>query len=65
MVELNVLEGVKTLEQKSVVLEAMQERGLEVHGLIYDVGSGVLREVDTNESEAVIKARFAAFKTDA
>lgn len=65
MVELNVVEGVKTLKQKSVVLEAMQERGMQVHGLIYDVGTGLLREVDTNESDAAIKARLAAFNTQA
>lgn len=65
MVELNVLEGVRTLKQKNVVLEAIQERGLQVHGVIYDVGSGVVREVGTNEPEAVIKARLTAFKTDA
>ncbi|KAL3479090.1 carbonic anhydrase [Aspergillus californicus] len=46
LVELNVLAGVKTLKQKSVVLEAMQ-KGLEVHGLVYDVGTGILRELDT------------------
>lgn len=65
MVELNVEEGVKALKQKSVVLEAMQERGMQVHGLIYDVGTGLLREVDTNESDAAIKARLAAFNTQA
>ncbi|PYH40827.1 carbonic anhydrase [Aspergillus saccharolyticus JOP 1030-1] len=64
LVELNVHEGVKTLKQKSVVLDAMQERGLRVHGLIYDVGSGVLRELDTDEPEAAIKARLTSFKTD-
>ncbi|KAI2836854.1 hypothetical protein CBS63078_9259 [Aspergillus niger] len=64
LVELNVLEGVKLLKEKSVVLEAIQERGLQVHGLIYDVGSGVLRELDTDESEEAIKARLTSFKTD-
>ncbi|KAA8648718.1 hypothetical protein EYZ11_004242 [Aspergillus tanneri] len=65
LVELNVEEGVKLLRQKNVVLEAMQERGLQVHGLIYDVGSGMLRELDTNESEEAIKARLVSFKTEA
>ncbi|PYH77034.1 carbonic anhydrase [Aspergillus uvarum CBS 121591] len=64
LVELNVQEGVKTLKQKSVVLDAIQERGLRVHGLIYDVGSGVLRELDTDEPEEAIKARLTSFKTD-
>ncbi|GIJ81937.1 carbonic anhydrase [Aspergillus pseudoviridinutans] len=65
LAELNVKEGLKALTQKSVVLEAMQERGLQVHGLIYDVGSGVLRELDTAEPEDAIKARLTSFKTDA
>lgn len=64
MVELNVQEGVDILKQKSVVLEAMQERGLQVHALIYDVGSGVLRELNTDETEESIKARLVSFKTD-
>lgn len=64
MVELNVLEGVKALKQKSVVIEAMNERGLKVHGVVYDVGSGVLRELECAESEESAKARVAAFKTE-
>lgn len=46
LAELNVLAGVETLKQKTVVLEAMQ-KGMQVHGLVYDVGSGVLQELDT------------------
>lgn len=65
LVELNVREGLSVLKQKGVVLEAMQERGLQVHGLIYEVGSGVLRELDTQEPEDVIKARLACFNTEA
>ncbi|KAL2823939.1 carbonic anhydrase [Aspergillus cavernicola] len=62
LTELNVIAGVKTLKQQSVVLEAMQ-KGLKVHGLVYDVGSGVLQELDTSESDEVVKKRFASFKT--
>ena len=64
LAELNVHEGVKILKQKSVVLEATQERGLQVHGLIYDVGSGVLRPLDTNESEETLKARLVSYRTE-
>ncbi|KAI9933027.1 hypothetical protein ASPWEDRAFT_34041 [Aspergillus wentii DTO 134E9] len=63
LVELNVQEGVKTLKQKSVILEAIEERGLQVHGVIYDVGTGSIHELDTKESEETIKSRFEAFKT--
>ncbi|KAL5336811.1 carbonic anhydrase [Aspergillus crustosus] len=62
LVELNVLEGVKTLKRKSVVLEAMHN-GLKVHGLVYDVGSGVLQELDTSESDEVVSRRFTSFQT--
>lgn len=65
LVELNVLEGVKALKQKSVVLEAIQERGLQVHGVVYDVGSGVVRELETKESEEVDKGREVSYKTEA
>ncbi|KAE8148774.1 carbonic anhydrase [Aspergillus avenaceus] len=65
MAELNVREGVKLLKQKGVVLEAMQERGLQVHGLMFDVASGVLRDLDTNDSEEDIKKRLVAFHTEA
>lgn len=65
LVELNVREGLNVVTQKSVVLDAIQERGLKVHGLIYDVGSGVLRELDTQDSQDAIRARLVAFKTDA
>ncbi|KAF7618929.1 putative carbonic anhydrase Nce103 [Aspergillus flavus] len=65
MAELNVREGVKLLKSKAVVLEAMQERGLQVHGLIYDVACGMLRDIDTKDSEEEIKRRLVAFKTEA
>lgn len=64
MAELNVHEGCKVLKQKSVVLEAIEERGLQIHGLIYEIGSGVLRQLDTNESEEEIKARLVSYKTE-
>jgi len=65
LVELNVRESLNVVTQKSVVLSAIQERGLQVHGLIYDVASGVLSELDTQDSEDIIRARLVAFKTDA
>ncbi|KAJ5707134.1 hypothetical protein N7488_006935 [Penicillium malachiteum] len=65
LVELNVREGLDVVKQKGAVLSAIQERGLQVHGLIYDVGSGVLRELDTQDSEEVIRSRLTAFATQA
>jgi carbonic anhydrase len=65
LVELNVRAGVKCLLANPVVIDAMDERGLDVHGLIYDVGTGEMREIELGESEDVIKSRVTAFKTTA
>ncbi|KAL4960452.1 carbonic anhydrase [Aspergillus stella-maris] len=46
LVELNVLSGVRTVLGRKVVREAVRDRGVSVHGLVYDVGCGRLREVD-------------------
>ena len=64
MVELNVRAGVKVLLANPVVIDAMHERGLQVHGLIYSVGTGELRELDIEEEEDVVKSRVVAFKTE-
>ena len=64
LAELNVLDGIAKIKEKSVVLEAMEQRGLKVSGLIYDVATGLLRTVDGGEeSQEEIKARLTAFKT--
>jgi carbonic anhydrase len=64
--ELNIRDGVAKLKENSAVLDAIEQRGLKVHGLIYDVASGLLRALnsgDDDESHDVIKARLTAFKT--
>ena len=65
LVELNVRNSVKVLEENSQVIDAVIERGLQVHGLIYDVASGELKELDVKEDEETIKSRKTAFKTEA
>ncbi|KAL4932256.1 carbonic anhydrase [Aspergillus undulatus] len=47
LVELNVLAGVRSVKTRTVVVEAMK-RGLQVHGLVYDVASGVLQELEVD-----------------
>ena len=64
LAHLNVQQGVRTLKDNPVVLDAMQQRGLVVHGLIYEVGTGELREIDTSEDAAAVELRQAAFKTE-
>lgn len=63
MVDLNVRNSVGVLLQNPVVIDAMVERGLEVHGVIYDVGSGELNELDIVEDDEIVAQRRAAFKT--
>lgn len=64
LAELNVLDGVKKLKQLGSVIDAIESRGLEVHGVVYDVATGLLRALNTSdESHEAIKARLTAFKT--
>ena len=67
LIELNVRAGVKVLEENPVVMDAMQEkeRGLKIHGIIYDVACGELRELNIEEDEETVRTRKTAFKTDA
>ena len=65
LVELNVRNGVKILEENPLVMDAALDRGLQIHGLIYDVASGELKELDIKEDEETIKSRKTAFKTEA
>jgi carbonic anhydrase len=63
LVELNVLDGVKTLKENYSILDAMSDRGLQVHGLIFDVGKGELEEMDIREDDDTATSRMKAFKT--
>lgn len=53
LAELNVIAGVDTLLNNYVVEEAVKERGLQVHGVVYDIACGKLRDlgVGTSPSE--------------
>ncbi|KAK2732831.1 hypothetical protein FQN57_002473 [Myotisia sp. PD_48] len=63
LAEINVLQGMRILKENSAVLDAIQERGLKLHGVIYDVASGKLRELECDEPLDVISKRIASFKT--
>ena len=45
LAELNVAMGVETLLSNYVVEEAVRERGLKVHGVLYDIGCGKIRDL--------------------
>lgn len=62
MVELNVRYGVKVLKENYTILDAMASRGLEVHGVIYDLGKGELNEVECADDEKTSTIRHKAFK---
>jgi carbonic anhydrase len=64
LVELNVRSGVKVLHENPVVIDAVAERNLQVHGLIYNVGTGELRELDIEEGEETVKSRKTAFRVE-
>ncbi|KAI9806079.1 MAG: hypothetical protein M1833_004486 [Piccolia ochrophora] len=48
----NVEKGVKVLLANEVVQDAIIGRGLQVHGVLYDVGKGTLEELDFGNGEA-------------
>ena len=50
--ELNVMNGVNVIRQHADVIQAVKERGLTVHGVIYDLGTGLLRELDIPDEDA-------------
>ena len=52
LAELNVESGVSTLMSNYVVEEAVRERGLQVHGCIYDVGSGKIRDLGVGNAKS-------------
>jgi carbonic anhydrase len=62
LVELNVEQGVKTLKENHTILDAIAERGLQVHGIIYDIGKGEIRELDIQEDEETASVRHKAYK---
>lgn len=64
MVDLNVRRSVSVLLENPIVIENMVERGMQVHGVIYDVGSGELNELDITEDDDIVEARKKAFKVE-
>jgi len=61
----NILRSLEVLRMNSTVIDAMNQRGLELHGVIYHVENGKLEVVETTEDEHQLKKRLAAFTTQA
>lgn len=51
LAELNVIRGVETIMGNYVVEDAIKERGLKVHGVIYDIGVGKLKDLSCGNAE--------------
>ena len=62
LIEANVLAGVRTVRENAVVIQGSREWGLHVHGCVYDVGTGQLRELDCREGKREMEGREEAFE---
>lgn len=52
LAELNVLQSIEAIKHNPTVIKAMKERGLTVHGVIYDVPTGQLHQIDEKKDSA-------------
>jgi carbonic anhydrase len=52
LAELNVLSSLEVLKQNNVVQKAMKERGLTLHGVIYDIPKAEVRELEVEEPKS-------------
>lgn len=64
LAKLNVKAGVERLRRMAPVLEAARDRGLQVHGVIYDLATGQLEDLKCSEGEPATKQRHAAFEME-
>jgi carbonic anhydrase len=49
LAELNVRQSLEVVKANPVVANAIKERGLTVHGLIYDIPQGELKSLDDSD----------------
>jgi carbonic anhydrase len=56
LAELNVKQGVDALLSTYYIEEAVRERGVKVHGCVYDVGSGKMTDLKCGNSEKGVKS---------
>lgn len=62
LAKLNVQAGVANLRRIPTVVDAIKERGLKVHGVVYQLSSGQLEQVETAEGEKASECRQATFE---
>ncbi|EGP88969.1 unnamed protein product [Zymoseptoria tritici ST99CH_1A5] len=58
----NVYHGLENLKRMPTVIDAMRERGVEVHGVLYHLDTGLLEEVLDEEDEKTAKKRVTNFE---
>ena len=63
LAEINIRHGLHALNNDEDVVDAMLNRGLQLHGVLYDVGSGILRELSSEEPLDIISTTFMQSKT--
>jgi len=51
LAELNVFQSIEAVKQNPTVAKAIKERGLTIHGIIYDVPTGQLRQLEEKKVE--------------
>lgn len=64
LVRENVLQGVQVLKANPNIIRAQVEGRLAVHGLIYDIKTGELEELNTEDSEEEVTKMRRAFAVE-
>lgn len=60
--KLNVLNSVRNLRINPTVVDAVRERGLQVHGAIYDLATGKVELIDVEEDKERSEQRKVTFE---
>ncbi|KAK6851228.1 Carbonic anhydrase [Apiospora arundinis] len=60
--ELNVEAGVKVLMANMTIQDHIEERGLQVHGCLFDIGSGRIRDIGCGITKGGVKSKKASAK---
>lgn len=63
LAQLNVRNSVDVLKMNSTVIDAIKERGLQLHGAVYHLGTGKVEVIDVGENEVQLAKRITAFET--
>ncbi len=63
MVELNVYNGIRVLQENGSVIDAVRDRGLTLHPMVFDVACGKLQELPLEEQSEEEARRREACET--